>query len=158
MKSIENLIKEPYLQGFETNIKSNTLPPGLNEDTIRYISKQKKEPEWMLEWRLKAFNHLSKMKEPTWANVTYPTIDYQSISYYSSPDINKIKSLDELDPEIKYTYEKLGIPIEEQKMLEGIALDVVFDSVSIYTTFKDELKKLGIIFCSMSEAIQEHPE
>lgn len=158
MKSIENLIKEPYLQGFETNIKSNTLPPGLNEDTIRYISKQKKEPEWMLEWRLKAFSHLSKIKEPTWANVKYSTIDYQSISYYSSPDVNKIKSLDELDPEIKYTYEKLGIPIEEQKMLEGIALDAVFDSVSIYTTFKDELKKLGIIFCSMSEAIQEHPE
>lgn len=158
MKSIENLIKEPYLQGFETNIKSNTLPPGLNEDTIRYISKQKKEPEWMLEWRLKAFNHLGKIKEPTWANVKYPKIDYQSISYYSSPDVNKIKSLDELDPEIKYTYEKLGIPIEEQKMLEGIALDAVFDSVSIYTTFKDELKKLGIIFCSMSEAIQEHPE
>lgn len=158
MKKIENLIKEPYSQGFETNIKSNTLAPGLNEETIKYISKQKNEPEWMLDWRLKAFTYLKKMKEPTWANVTYPEIDYQSISYYSSPDVNKIKSLDELDPEIRYTYEKLGIPIEEQKMLEGIAIDAVFDSVSIYTTFKDELKKLGIIFCSMSEAIEEYPE
>lgn len=158
MKEIEKIIKESYNQGFETNIESETLPPGLNEDTIRFISAKKNEPDWMLAWRLDAFEHFKKIKEPKWANVKYPEIDYQKISFYSSPNIKKIESLDDLDPEIKKTYEKLGIPISEQKALEGIALDAVFDSVSIYTTFKDELKKLGIIFCSISEAIKDYPD
>lgn len=163
MKSLEKIINTEYSKGFLTNIQSDTFLPGLNENVIKLISAKKNEPEWLLAWRLKAFEHWKKIKEPSWSNVRYPNIDYQSISYYSAPQLEPITSLDELDPEIRYTYEKLGIPIEEQKMLEGIALsgvalDAVFDSVSIYTTFKDELKKLGIIFCSISEAVQEYPE
>lgn len=163
MKELENVINTEYSKGFKTDIKSDTFLPGINEAIIKLISEKKNEPDWLLSWRLKAFNYWKTMQEPKWSTVKYPDIDYQSISYYSSPKLDPIKSLDELDPEIKMTYEKLGIPIEEQKMLEGIplsgvALDAVFDSVSIYTTFKDELKKLGIIFCSISEAVQEYPD
>lgn len=163
MKKIESIINTEYSKGFLTNIQSDTFLPGLNENIVKLISAKKNEPEWLLAWRLKAFAHWKKMSEPTWATVKYPDIDYQSISYYSSPKLEPIQSLDELDPEILDTYKKLGISITEQKMLEGIplsgvALDAVFDSVSIYTTFKDELKKLGIIFCSISEAVKEYPE
>lgn len=163
MKKIENIINTEYSKGFLTNIQSDTFLPGLNENIVKLISAKKNEPEWLLAWRLKAFAHWKKMSEPTWATVKYPDIDYQSISYYSSPKLEPIQSLDELDPEILDTYKKLGISITEQKMLEGIplsgvALDAVFDSVSIYTTFKDELKKLGIIFCSISEAVKEYPD
>ncbi len=136
----------------------DTLPPGLNEDVIRTISAIKKEPEFMLKWRLKSYRQWLKMGEPTWAKVDYNEIDYQAISYYSAPKKKELKSLDEVDPEILETYKKLGIPLEEQKMLSGVAVDAVFDSVSVATTFKDELKKHGVIFCPFSEAVQNHPE
>ena len=153
-----NLSKE-YQYGFVTNIDSDTLPPGLNEDVIRVISLKKKEPEWLLNWRLKAYKNWLKMKEPEWAMVNYPKIDYQAISYYSAPkEKKKLKSLDEVDPELLKTYTKLGIPLEEQKMLSNVAVDAVFDSVSVATTFKEDLKKAGVIFCSFSEAVQKYPD
>ena len=165
MTKSEDLIKKykensDYTHGFVTDIETIEVPKGLNEETIKFISKQKQEPEWMLTWRLKAYERLKKMKEPNWQKPKYPKIDYQDLYYYSAPKSLKDqpKSLDEIDPEIRRTYEKLGIPLEEQKRLSGVAVDAVFDSVSVATTFKDELKKIGVIFCSISEAIKEYPE
>src|SRR5687768_5703115 len=157
--SIESLINKEYQAGFETDIEADTIPPGLSEDTIRIISGKKNEPEWLLEWRLKAFRRWQTMTEPHWPNVTYGPIDYQAISYYSAPRTKKpLGSLEEVDPKILETYTKLGIPLNEQKFLAGVAVDAVFDSVSIGTTYKAELAKLGIIFCSFGEAVREHPE
>jgi Fe-S cluster assembly protein SufB len=148
-----------YKWGFETDIAMEFAPKGLNEDIVRFISAKKNEPEWLLEWRLKAYRHWLTMEEPDWAAVNYPKIDYQDAYYYAAPT-NKVapKSLDEVDPELLRTYEKLGIPLREQERLQGIAVDMVFDSVSVATTFKDRLSKDGIIFCSISEAVHEHPE
>ncbi len=158
-KRIEEITKKEYKYGFVTEIEADELPLGLNEDIIRAISRKKNEPEFMTEWRLKAFRHWLKMEEPHWPKVKYPPIDYQAIRYYSAPkNAPKYKSLDEVDPELLKTYEKLGIPLEEQKVLAGVAVDAVFDSVSVATTFKERLNEMGIIFCSMSEAIQNHPE
>jgi len=156
--SLPKAIEQDYKYGFVTDIEQDTLPPGLNEDVIRSISAIKNEPDFMLEWRLKSYNQWLKMEEPTWAKVDYPKIDYQAISYYSAPKKKELKSLDEVDPEILKTYNKLGIPLEEQKMLAGVAVDAVFDSVSVATTFKEELEKHGVIFCPFSEAVQNHPE
>ena len=155
---IDSNINKEYEYGFVTDIESETIPPGLNEEVIRLISHKKDEPEWLLEWRLKAYRHWKKMKPPNWAKINYPDIDYQSISYYSAPKKKELSSLDEVDPQLLETYNKLGIPLEEQKMLSGVAVDAVFDSVSIATTFKDELKKAGVIFCSFSEAVKDHPD
>ena len=158
-KIIDKTIKEKYKFGFVTNIDQDTIPAGLNEDVIRIISSKKNEPDWLLNWRLKAYRQWIKMKEPSWAKIKYPKVDYDSISYYSAPKKKKkLKSLDEVDPEILRTYEKLGIPIEEQKMLAGVAVDAVFDSVSIGTTFKEELAKAGVIFCPFSEAVIKYPD
>ena len=158
-ESIEQLVNTEYKWGFVTDIESESIPPGLDEGVVRVISAKKKEPEFLLNWRLKAFRHWQKMKEPTWAFVKYNPIDYQAITYYSAPkgSDDGPKSLDEVDPELLRTYEKLGIPLQEQKMLTGVAVDAVFDSVSVATTFKDALYELGIIFCSFSEAVREHP-
>jgi Fe-S cluster assembly protein SufB len=158
-KTIQELTEQEYKYGFVTDIEAETVPRGLNEDIIRTISEKKGEPEFMLEWRLKAYRHWLTMKEPTWHNVHYPPIDYQSIIYYSAPKMKTApKSLDEVDPELLKTYAKLGIPLAEQKMLAGVAVDAVFDSVSVATTFKEKLKELGIIFCSFSEAVRDHPD
>ena len=158
-ESIQEITKQEYKYGFITDIEADSVPPGLNEDVIRFISKKKNEPEFMLEWRLKAYRQWLKMKEPHWAYAKYPEIDYQSIIYYSAPKPKKeIKSLDEVDPELLETFSKLGISLDEQKRLSGVAVDAVFDSVSVATTFKGKLKELGIIFCSFSEAVQEHPD
>lgn len=155
----EELAQNEYKYGFVSNIEQELAPKGLNEDIIRLISSKKNEPSFMLEWRLKAFRHWQKMKEPNWAKVKYPPIDYQDIHYYAAPkNYKKYKSLDEVDPEILRTYEKLGIPLEEQKRLAGVAVDAVLDSVSVATTFKEKLNELGIIFCPISEAVQTHPE
>jgi len=157
--SIESLINKDYQAGFETDIEADTIPPGLSEETIRLISAKKDEPEWLLEWRLKAYRRWTTMAEPHWPNVTYDPIDYQAISYYSAPKTKKpLGSLDEVDPKILETYNKLGIPLTEQKVLAGVAVDAVFDSVSVGTTYKEELAKLGIIFCSFGEAVRHHPE
>jgi Fe-S cluster assembly protein SufB len=157
--SIESLINKEYQAGFETDIEADTIAPGLSEDTVRIISAKKHEPEWLLEWRLKAFRRWQTMHEPHWPNVTYGPIDYQAISYYSAPRTKKpLGSLDEVDPKLLETYTKLGIPLTEQKLLAGVAVDAVFDSVSVGTTYKAELAKLGIIFCSFGEAVREHPE
>jgi Fe-S cluster assembly protein SufB len=148
-----------YRYGFVTPVEADTIPKGLNEEIVRLISAKKEEPAWLLEWRLKAYRHWLTMKEPTWANVKYPAIDYQDAYYYSAPKVKKqLKSLDELDPEIRATYEKLGIPLAEQEKLAGVAVDAVFDSVSVATTFKDRLAKVGVIFCSFSDAVREHPD
>src|SRR5678816_2327356 len=156
---IELLVNKDYQYGFATDIEADALPPGLNEDVVRAISARKNEPDWMVEWRLKAFRRWLHMKEPHWSNVKYPAIDYQAVSYYSAPKTAKpLGSLDELDPKIRETYDKLGIPLQEQKLLAGVAVDAVFDSVSVGTTYKEELKKHGVIFCSFGEAVQEHPE
>jgi Fe-S cluster assembly protein SufB len=158
-QTIEELATREYKYGFVTDVESETVPPGLSEDIVRMISERKKEPEWMLQWRLKAYRAWQQMKEPHWPNVSYPPIDYQDVIYYSAPKPKKqLSSLDELDPEIRATFEKLGIPLEEQKVLAGVAVDAVFDSVSVATTFKEKLGELGIIFCSFSEAVQNHPE
>ena len=159
-KTIEEFTSQEYQYGFVTDIEQDTLAPGLDENVVRFISHKKGEPEWLLNWRLKAYNHWLKMEEPDWAKVDYPKIDYQSISYYSAPKdkSNGPKSLDDVDPELIKTYNKLGIPLEEQKMLSGVAVDAVFDSVSVATTFKKDLEKEGVIFCSFSEAVQKHPE
>ncbi len=155
--TIDQLVNREYQYGFSTDIESDTLPPGLNEDTVRFISAKKNEPEWLLEWRLKAYRRWLTMKEPHWPNVTYPPIDYQASSYYSAPkSVNPLGSLDEVDPKLLETYAKLGISLNEQKRLNGVAVDAVFDSVSVGTTFRDELAKEGIIFCSFSEAVREH--
>ncbi len=159
INEIEELANQEYKYGFVTEIDSDTFKPGLNEDVIRALSEKKEEPEWMLEWRLKAYRQWLKMVEPQWPNVNYPPVDFQEISYYSAPkQKKKLNSLDEVDPEILSAFEKLGIPLEEQKLLANVAVDAVFDSVSVATTYKEKLKELGIIFCSMSEAIKEHPE
>src|SRR5687768_18418951 len=156
---IELLVNKDYQYGFATDIEADALPPGLNEDVVRAISARKNEPEWMLEWRLKAFRRWQQMTEPHWSNVKYPAIDYQGISYYSAPKTAKpLGSLDELDPKLRETYNKLGIPLQEQKMLAGVAVDAVFDSVSVGTTYKAELAKHGVIFCSFAEAVREHPD
>jgi len=159
MKVLDDLTKSEYKWGFVTDIESEVAPKGLNEDIIRLISSKKGEPEWMTEWRLKAYRYWLTMEEPKWPNVTYPPIDFQDISYYSAPKKRpQKKSLDEVDPELLKTFEKLGIPLEEQKALAGVAVDAVFDSVSVATTFRETLKEKGIIFCSISEAIREHPD
>lgn len=159
LSAIEKTVLSDYKYGFVTEIEADEAPPGLNEDIVRFISAKKNEPEWMLEWRLKAYNHWLKMEEPNWANVKYEKVNYQAIKYYSAPKQKKqVNSLDEIDPELRKTFEKLGISLDEQKRLSGVAIDAVIDSVSIGTTFKEQLGELGIIFCSISEAIQEHPE
>jgi Fe-S cluster assembly protein SufB len=157
---IDAQVAQEYKWGFVTDVEQETLPPGLDEGVVRFISQKKGEPEWMLEWRLKAYQHWLTMVEPTWANIHYPAIDYQSMVYYAGPKKkgDGPKSLDEVDPEILATYDKLGIPLQEQKLLAGVAVDAVFDSVSVATTFKDRLADAGVIFCSMSEAIREHPD
>jgi Fe-S cluster assembly protein SufB len=159
-EQVESLIRKEYAAGFHSAIESDTLPPGLNEDTVRFISAQKQEPQWMLDWRLKAFRAWKEMTEPTWAHVHYPQIDFQSISYYSAPKSMKDrpKSLDEVDPELLATYAKLGIPLHEQEALAGVAVDAVFDSVSVVTTFREKLHEAGVIFCPISEAVREYPE
>jgi len=157
--TIEELADREYKWGFITDIEAETAPKGLNEDIIRFISVKKNEPEWLLEWRLKAYRHWLTMEEPRWPNVRYDAIDYQDMIYYSAPKQKKRpKSLDEVDPELLRTYEKLGISLQEQERLTGVAVDAVFDSVSVATTFKEKLQELGIIFCSFSEAVQNHPE
>ncbi len=160
-ETIEALADQEYKYGFVTDIEQDVAPPGLNEDTVRMISGKKDEPEWMLEWRLKAYRYWTKLEksaaEPKWANITYGPIDYQAIRYYAAPK-KQLESLDEVDPELIKTYEKLGIPLEEQKWLTGVAVDAVFDSVSVATTFQAELEKFGIIFCPFSEAVLKHPD
>ena len=157
--TIDALVNREYQYGFTTDIETETLPPGLTEETVRFISAKKQEPEWLLDWRLKAFRRWQQMPEPHWPNVHYPAIDYQAVSYYSAPKNTKpLASLDEVDPTLLETYKKLGISLTEQKMLAGVAVDAVFDSVSVGTTFKAELAKQGIIFCSFGEAVREHPE
>jgi Fe-S cluster assembly protein SufB len=163
-RTVEDLVTGEYKYGFVTPIEADAVPRGLNEETVRTISAKKKEPQFMLEWRLKAYRYWAGLEksqaEPKWANVKYPPIDYQNIIYYSAPktNIERPKSLDDIDPELRATYEKLGIPLKEQELLTGVAVDAVFDSVSVATTFKEKLGELGIIFCSFSEAVQEHPE
>jgi Fe-S cluster assembly protein SufB len=160
-KTIEELAEQKYKYGFYTDIEADTAPPGLNEEIITFISRKKGEPDWLLEWRLKAYRHWLTMEEPKWPKVQYEPIDYQKISYYSAPKKkgDGPQSLDEVDPKLLETYAKLGIPLNEQKILAGVvAVDAVFDSVSVATTFKDKLKEMGVIFCSFSEAVKEHPE
>ena len=159
IKLVEDVTQSEYKWGFVTNIEADEAPKGLNEDIVRFISAKKGEPEWMTEWRLKAFRQWQKMEEPTWPNVKYPKVDFQNIKYYSAPKKKpQLNSLDEVDPELIETFEKLGIPIDEQKRLAGVAVDAVFDSVSVATTFKETLNEQGIIFCSVSEAVKNHPE
>ena len=164
MELDSGLISSDYKYGFVTDIESDHAPPGLSEDVVRLISGKKGEPQWLLDWRLKAYRHWARLEkseaEPKWANVHYPPIDYQNIIYYSAPKVKKDapKSLDEVDPELLATYEKLGIPLNEREKLAGVAVDAVFDSVSVATTFKDKLAELGIVFCSFSEAVREHPD
>ncbi|MEY4669911.1 MAG: hypothetical protein RL518_2610 [Pseudomonadota bacterium] len=156
---LDTYTNQEYKYGFYTDIETDSAPPGLSPEIIRFISMKKEEPEWMLQWRLKAYETWRQMKEPHWAFVNYPPIDYQDVVYYSAPKQKPaLKSLDEVDPEILKTYEKLGIPLNEQKALAGVAVDAVFDSVSVVTTFKKQLEEVGVIFCSMSEAIRNHPE
>ncbi len=157
--SIESLVNKEYAYGFVTDIESDTIPRGLSEETIRLISAKKHEPEWLLDWRLKAFRRWLTMTEPHWPNVTYEPIDYQAQTYYSAPkSVKPLQSLDEVDPELLKTYEKLGISLTEQKRLSGVAVDAIFDSVSVGTTMKTELAKVGVIFCSFGEAVHNHPE
>src|SRR4030065_23016 len=159
VSKIEELANKEYKYGFVTDIEADTLPKGLNEDIIRQLSAKKNEPEFMLEWRLKAYKHWLTMKEPHWANVQYKPVDYQDISYYSAPKKKPtLKSLDEVDPELLEVNKKLGISLDEQKRLTGVAVDAVFDSVSVATTFKEKLNELGIIFCSFSDAVKNHPD
>ena len=159
-ENMEALVRKEYEHGFITDIDADTVPPGLNEEVIAFISQKKKEPEWLLEWRLKAYRHWLTMTEPNWQHLQIAPVDYQAISYYSAPKSKDDgpKSLDEVDPKLLETYEKLGIPLQEQKMLAGVAVDAVFDSVSVATTFKGKLKDAGVIFCSFSEAVHEYPE
>ncbi len=161
-KAVEALTEREYQYGFVTPVEADMLAPGLDEDVIRLISAKKNEPPFMLEWRLRAYRHWATLEraqaEPRWANIRYAPIDYQKIVYYSAPKRKSAASLDEVDPEILRTFEKLGIPLDEQKRLTGVAVDAVFDSVSVATTFQDKLAELGIIFCSFSEAVQKHPD
>ena len=156
---LEEFTSKEYEHGWSVDFEADEAPPGLSEEIVRFISAKKNEPVWLLEWRLKAFRKWESMTEPNWANVHYPKIDYQSIKYYSAPKKStQAKSLDEVDPELLNTFERLGISLLEQKRLTGIAVDAVIDSVSVATTFKDKLSELGVIFCSFSEAVQDHPE
>jgi Fe-S cluster assembly protein SufB len=156
---LQNLIDQPYRHGFVTDIESDTVPKGLSEEVIRQISRKKDEPDWLLDFRLAAYRHWLTLSEPAWPNVKYPPIDYQDIIYYSAPKPkNKLASMDEVDPELKRTFEKLGVPLHEQAALAGVAVDVIFDSVSVTTTYKQKLADVGIVFCSFSEAVREHPE
>jgi Fe-S cluster assembly protein SufB len=155
---LEQLVNKPYEHGFRTDIESDVAPKGLNEDTIRMISGKKNEPEWLLEFRLQAYRHWLTMEEPRWPNVHYPKIDFQDIIYFSAPKPKKKMSMDEVDPELLRTFEKLGVPMNERAALAGVAVDVIFDSVSVATTYKEKLAKVGIIFCSISEAVRDHPE
>ncbi|MEC8918210.1 MAG: Fe-S cluster assembly protein SufB, partial [Pseudomonadota bacterium] len=159
-EEMEQLVRREYKQGFVTDIESDTVPPGLDESTIAFISQKKEEPQWMLEWRLEAYHQWLKMTPPSWAHLEYPPIDYQAISYFSAPKKpeDRPQSLDEVDPKLLETYEKLGIPLHERAALAGVAVDAVFDSVSVTTTFKEKLHEAGVIFCSISEAIREYPE
>ncbi|SDL07192.1 Iron-regulated ABC transporter membrane component SufB [Franzmannia pantelleriensis] len=159
-EEMEQLVRRDYKEGFVTDIESDTLPPGLDENTIAFISNKKGEPEWMLEWRLDAYRQWLKMTPPSWAHLDYPPIDYQAISYFSAPKRpeDRPQSLDEVDPKLLETYEKLGIPLHERAALAGVAVDAVFDSVSVTTTFKEKLAEAGVIFCSISEAIRDYPE
>ncbi|WP_249977680.1 Fe-S cluster assembly protein SufB [Vreelandella olivaria] len=159
-EEMEQLVRRDYKEGFVTDIESDTLPPGLDENTIAFISNKKGEPEWMLEWRLDAYRQWLKMQEPSWAHLDYPPIDYQAISYFSAPKRpeDRPQSLDEVDPKLLETYEKLGIPLHERAALAGVAVDAVFDSVSVATTFKKQLAEAGVIFCSISEAIRDYPD
>lgn len=158
--TVKNLVNQPYKYGFVTNIEADAIPRGLSEDVVRLISAKKNEPEFMLDFRLRAYRHWLTMAEPTWPAVHYPPIDYQDIIYYSAPKQSKkkLESLDEVDPALLETFEKLGIPLSEQKRLSNVAVDAIFDSVSIGTTFKEKLAEDGVIFCSISEALQEHPD
>ena len=156
---VNNVVAEPYKYGFVTDIETEKISKGLDEGVIRLISQKKEEPKYLLDFRLNAFKKWQKMQEPDWADLGYKKIDYQDIIYYSAPkQKEKVSSLDEVDPKLLETYNKLGIPLEEQKMLSGVAVDAVFDSVSIATTFKKDLKKAGVIFCSFSEAVQDYPD
>ena len=156
---VERLVEGRYKHGFVTDIDSDTVPPGLSEDVVRLISSKKDEPEWLLEWRLRAYRHWLKMPEPDWAHVSFERIDFDAISYYSAPRTGaKYQSWDEVDPKLIETYEKLGVPLHERAKLAGVAVDAVFDSVSVGTTFKEDLARAGVIFCSFSEAVREHPE
>ena len=158
-ETIQELTRRQYQAGFVTEVESDTLPPGLNEDVVRLISQKKGEPQFLLDWRLKAYRHWLTLKEPRWQKVHYNPIDYQAIRYYSAPKQKpSLKSLDEVDPEVRKTFDKLGIPIDEQKLFSGVAVDAVFDSVSVATTFKAKLAEAGVIFCSFSEAVQHHPD
>ena len=156
---MDALVNREYKHGWVTDIEQDTMPPGLSEETVRFISAKKEEPEWLLDWRLKAFRRWQEMTEPTWPNVHYTPIDYQAIAYFSAPKTTTpLGSLDDVDPKLLATYEKLGIPLSEQKLLAGVAVDAIFDSVSVGTTFKAALAKEGVIFCSFGEAVKEHPE
>jgi Fe-S cluster assembly protein SufB len=156
---LEDVARSEYKYGFVTQIESDVAPAGINEDIIRLISSKKEEPEWMLEWRLRAFRHWQTLEEPTWAHVSYPPIDFQAAHYYAAPGKKaRYESLDEVDPELLRTFEKLGVPVEEQKRLAGVAVDIVMDSVSVATTFREELERQGIIFCSFGEAVRNHPD
>ncbi len=157
MQTLEIHTQSEYKYGWSTDLDMDTFPKGLSEDTVRAISARKKEPTWLLEWRLEAYRHWLTLKEPTWANVDYPIINYQDIIYFAAPK-KKLGSLDEADPELLKMFDKLGVPLEERKILAGVAVDAVVDSVSVTTTFKKELADLGIIFSSFSEAVHEHPE
>jgi Fe-S cluster assembly protein SufB len=157
--ALHNLVNQPYKHGFVTDIETEAVPKGLSEDVIRLISKKKEEPDWLLEFRLGAYRHWLTMEEPAWANVSYPKIDFQDIIYFAQPKPKKqLASMDEVDPELRRTFEKLGVPLHEQKLMTGVAVDVIFDSVSVTTTYKAKLAEIGIIFCSFSEAVHEYPE
>jgi len=158
--SVDRFVQQKYKHGFVTDIESETVPPGLNEDVVRWISARKGEPEWLLEWRLEAFRRWLTMDQPDWAHLKIDPIDFQAISYFSAPksDKDRPQSLDEVDPKLLETYDKLGVPLHERARLAGVAVDAVFDSVSVGTTFREELKKAGVIFCSFSEAVRDHPE
>lgn len=158
-RDLQKMLDKPYKYGFQTMIESDTFPPGLDEDVVRAISAKKDEPEWLLDFRLRAFRKWQTMETPEWSDNQYPPINYQSLSYYSEPKQKEKKaSLDEVDPELLRTFDKLGIPLNEQKRLSNVAVDAVFDSVSIATTFREELGKAGVVFCSMSEAVKEYPD
>ncbi len=157
--ALHNLVNQPYKHGFVTDIETEAVPKGLSEDVIRLISKKKNEPEWLLEFRLQAYRHWLTMEEPSWANVNYPKIDFQDIIYFAQPKPKKqLASMDEVDPELRRTFEKLGVPLHEQKLMTGVAVDVIFDSVSVTTTYKAKLAEIGIIFCSFSEAVRDYPD
>src|SRR5512145_2682220 len=158
IETVRSIAGDKYKHGFVTDIESDTAPKGLSEDTIRFISAKKSEPEWLLDFRLKSYRHWLTMQEPMWPNVTYPKIDFQDIIYYSAPKPKKLASMDEVDPELLKTFEKLGVPMNERAKLAGVAVDVIFDSVSVATTYKEKLAEVGIIFCSISEAVHAHPE